>query len=70
MAKKVTVRYVEGSAQSARINLDIYAESDPAISTSEDESSPNRGSCYSDAVKRNTQVSNHGRQDIIPKNFS
>ena len=38
--------------ESVRVNLDIYAESDPAIATSEDEFSPNRRSCYSDAAKR------------------
>ena len=49
--QKVTVRYEEDlhkfNHESARVNLDIYVESDPAIATSEDESSPNRGSCYS-----------------------
>ena len=42
--------------ESVRVNLDIYAESDPAIATSEDEFSPNRRSCYSDAVKRWSKV--------------
>ena len=58
--KKVIVRHEEDlhkfDQESARVNSDMYEESDPANATSEDELSPKRGSCYSDAVKRNTPV--------------